>query len=44
LYGSGRNSTTSITLNMAVLTPMPSAMVAIAAAANPGAFRVIRSA
>src|SRR5207302_3797525 len=43
-YGSGRSSTAFTTLKIAVVAPMPRASVRIAAAANPGAPRNVRTA
>jgi hypothetical protein len=43
-YGSGRSSTASVTLKIAVLAPMPSAMVATAVSANAGLLRNVRHA
>ena len=42
-YGSGLMSTALTTLKIAVVAPMPSAIVTIAAAANPGCVRVTRA-
>src|SRR6185436_12524460 len=42
--GSGRSSTASTTLNIAVFAPIPRASVSTAAAVNPGAFRSCRRA
>ena len=41
-YASGLSSTASITENIAVVAPMPSASDKIATAANPGLFRNCR--
>ena len=43
-YGSGFSTTSSNTEKMAVLAPIPSAMVAIATAAKPGVRRTARNA
>src|SRR5579872_1869758 len=40
--GYPRNSTASVTLNTAVLTPKPTARIEIATAANPGLLRRVR--
>ena len=43
-YGNGRSNTVLTTLKIAVVAPMPSAMVTIAVAAKPGLLRRVRAA
>ncbi len=43
-YGNGSSKTLSITLNMAVVAPMPRASVSTARAVKPGCFRSTRTA